>query len=323
MQRRADLLDRRSLGAGPLRRRRTGRQQLIGGTRQRRTRSAEFAHACAAVLGGAGLGARLLPRALPTPVLAFAVRHLGTDAGIMVTASHNPPGDNGLKVYLADGAQLVGPADAEIEAAIRAVGPLCELPHAAVPPPEGAELVEAYVAATAALSLVPDRDIRVVATAMHGVGRATLEAVFARAGLAAPEFEPSQAEPDPDFPTVAFPNPEEPGALDRVLALAERRGADLVVATDPDADRCAVAVAGLTNGHQATLKLPVGTYSAAVALAGTTAPVIGPADVMVAKRTNTIVYAWGGAGAPFAFAVQSVPLADSYGSKHHRGSDDD
>ena len=209
-----------------------------------RHRSAEFAHACAAVLGGAGLGARLLPRALPTPVLAFAVRHLGTDAGVMVTASHNPPGDNGLKVYLADGAQLVGPADAEIEAAIRAVGPLCELPHAPVPPPEGAELVEAYVAATAALSLVPDRDIRVVATAMHGVGRATLEAVFARAGLAAPEFEPSQAEPDPDFPTVAFPNPEEPGALDRVLALAERRGADLVVATDPDADRCAVAVAG-------------------------------------------------------------------------------
>ncbi len=198
--------------------------------------------ACAAVLAGAGHTPRLLPRALPTPVLAFAVRRLGAAAGIMVTASHNPPRDNGMKVYLADGAQLVPPADAEIEAAIAAVGPLRELARGPVPAPEGEELVEAYVAATAALSLVPDRGVRVVATAMHGVGRATLEAVFAAAGMPLPAYEPSQAEPDPDFPTVAFPNPEEPGALDRVLALAAHEGADLVVATDPDADRCAVAV---------------------------------------------------------------------------------
>ncbi|MCW3009764.1 MAG: phospho-sugar mutase, partial [Solirubrobacterales bacterium] len=207
-----------------------------------RHRSAEFARACAAVLGGAGLEVRLLPRALPTPVLAFAVRHLGADAGIMVTASHNPPRDNGMKVYLGDGAQLVPPADAEIEAAIAAVGPLRALPRAAVPVPVGEEPVEAYVAATAALSLVPDRGVRVAATAMHGVGRATLDAVLARAGFALPAWEPDQAEPDPDFPTVAFPNPEEPGALDRVLALAAREAADLVVAVDPDADRCAVAV---------------------------------------------------------------------------------
>ncbi len=204
--------------------------------------SADFAQDCAAVLRGAGLQPLLLPAQLPTPVLAFAVRRLGAAAGVMVTASHNPPADNGLKVYLGDGAQLIPPADARIEALIAAVGPAAAIPLDDPGPRVGSELLEAYIAATAGLSLVPDRELRVAATAMHGVGRATLEAVFTHAGFAAPSFEPSQAEPDPDFPSVAFPNPEEPGAMNRVLAHGAAVGADLVVALDPDADRCAAAV---------------------------------------------------------------------------------
>ncbi len=206
--------------------------------------SRRFAHDAAAVLAGAGLQARVLPRALPTPVLAFAVRHLDADAGVMVTASHNPPQDNGYKVYLEAGAQLVPPADAEIEARIDAVGPLADVPLGDPGPPLGEEVVEAYVEATAGLSLVEDRDVHVAYTPMHGVGRDTLTAVFARAGFEVPAIEPAQAEPDPDFPTVSFPNPEEPGAMDRVLALAAEAGADVAIANDPDADRCAVAVGG-------------------------------------------------------------------------------
>jgi phosphomannomutase len=205
--------------------------------------SRRFAHDAAAVLAGAGLQARVLPRALPTPVLAYAVRHLGADAGVMVTASHNPPQDNGYKVYLDGGAQLVPPADRAIEARIDAVGPLADLPLGDPGPPLDEELV-AYVEAVAALSLVGDRDVRLAYTPMHGVGRDTVAAVLERAGFPAPAVEPAQAEPDPDFTTVSFPNPEEPGAMDRVLALAGEVGADLAIANDPDADRCAVAVGG-------------------------------------------------------------------------------
>jgi phosphomannomutase len=208
--------------------------------------SQAFATDSAAVLAGAGVRSLLLPRALPTPVLAFAVRHLNADAGVMVTASHNPPQDNGYKVYLGgpgdEGAQIVPPADREIEARIEAVGRLRDVALGDPGEPLGEDVVDAYVEATARLSLVPDRDVRIAYTPLHGVGRDTLAAVLARAGMAGPDIEPAQAEPDPDFPTVGFPNPEEPGAMDRVIALGRRTGADVVIANDPDADRVAVAV---------------------------------------------------------------------------------
>ncbi|MFI5906601.1 phospho-sugar mutase [Dactylosporangium sp. NPDC051541] len=201
-----------------------------------------FAVETARVATGAGRRALLMPRPLPTPLLAFAVRRHGAAAGVMVTASHNPPQDNGYKVYLDDGAQLVPPADAEIETAIRAVGPLADVPLG--PPGEvlGEEIVRAYIdAAAGVIDPGIPRDLAVAYTPMHGVGREVFEAALAAAGYPAPFVVAEQAEPDPDFPTVAFPNPEEPGATDLLLALAAREGADLAIANDPDADRCAVA----------------------------------------------------------------------------------
>ncbi|WP_394431085.1 phospho-sugar mutase [Streptomyces sp. SGAir0957] len=209
-----------------------------------RHKSADFARDTAAVMVGAGLRAAVLPRPLPTPVLAFAIRHLGAVAGVEVTASHNPPRDNGYKVYLGDGSQIVPPADAEIAAEIDAVGPLHDVPR-----PEsgwetlGEEVLEAYLARTdAVLAAGSPRTARTVYTAMHGVGKDTLLAAFARAGFPEPVLVPEQAEPDPDFPTVAFPNPEEPGAMDLSFATARTVDCDLIIANDPDADRCAVAV---------------------------------------------------------------------------------
>ncbi|MGR8008679.1 phospho-sugar mutase [Streptomyces hypolithicus] len=209
-----------------------------------RHKSADFARDTAAVMTGAGLRAALLPRPLPTPVLAFAIRHLGAVAGVEVTASHNPPRDNGYKVYLGDGSQIVPPADAEIAAAIDAVTSLD-----AVPRPEDGwftldeEVLEAYLARTdKVLSPGSPRTARVVYTAMHGVGKDVLTAAWARAGFPEPVLVAEQAEPDPDFPTVAFPNPEEPGAMDLAFATARSAVPDLIVANDPDADRCAVAV---------------------------------------------------------------------------------
>lgn len=213
--------------------------------------SREFAARTAQVATGAGRPALLLPRPLPTPVLAYAVRHLDAVAGVMVTASHNPPQDNGYKVYLGAqlggalgaGAQIVPPADAGIEAAIRAVGPLADVPLG--PPGQvlGDDLVASYVERAAAVA-APDvsRDLSVAYTPLHGVGAAVLTAAFARAGFPVPGVVPDQAEPDPAFPTVSFPNPEEPGAVDRLVALADATGADIAIANDPDADRCAVAV---------------------------------------------------------------------------------
>jgi phosphomannomutase len=205
--------------------------------------SAEFAAETARVCTGAGRRALLLSRRLPTPVLAYAVRRLGAAAGVMVTASHNPPADNGYKVYLADGAQLAAPHDAEIEAAIRAVGPLGDVPLGPAGEVLGEDLVRSYIADVAALA-DPDsaRDLAVAYTALHGVGGDVLTQVFTRAGFAAPLPVGEQQEPDPTFPTVAFPNPEEPGAMDLVRAVAAQTGADLALANDPDADRCAAAV---------------------------------------------------------------------------------
>jgi phosphomannomutase len=202
-----------------------------------------FARDTAEVMAGAGIRPLLLPHPLPTPVLAFAIRDLGCAAGVMVTASHNPPQDNGYKVYLGDGSQIVPPADAEIAARIAAVGALADVPRSS----EGIELVgddlwDRYLATVTGLVAAGPRDLRIVYTPLHGVGATTATTVLARAGFDDVHVTVRQAEPDPDFPTVAFPNPEEPGAMDLAMARAAEVGADLVVANDPDADRCAVAV---------------------------------------------------------------------------------
>jgi len=216
--------------------------------------STDFARDTAAVMTAAGHHARVLPRMLPTPLLAFATRALEADAGVMVTASHNPPKDNGYKVYLGgravtdsgQGSQIVSPIDAEIAAHIAAVASVRAVPRAE----DGWEivpdsLVDEYVATTAGL-IGPAQDdrranTRVVITSLHGVGSEAMNRVLEAAGFTDVHEVPEQAVPDPDFPTVAFPNPEEKGAIDLSLALAREVGADVVIANDPDADRCAVA----------------------------------------------------------------------------------
>ena len=208
-----------------------------------RKNSDVFARDTAEVLSGVGLRPLVLPRPLPTPVLAFAIRYLGACAGVMVTASHNPPRDNGYKVYLGDGSQITPPADEQIAAAIAAVGPLATVPRGTEWETLDDSILDAYLdRAVRVLSPVGPRDLRVVSTALHGVGGAVLAAAFERAGFGTPIAVPEQQEPDPTFHTVAFPNPEEPGAIDLALALARKSGADLVIANDPDADRCAVAI---------------------------------------------------------------------------------
>ncbi|MET9855873.1 phospho-sugar mutase [Streptomyces sp. NPDC006450] len=209
-----------------------------------RYKSADFARDTAAVMTGAGLRAAVLPRPLPTPVLAYAIRHLGAVAGVEVTASHNPPRDNGYKVYLGDGSQIVSPADAEIAAQIDAIAALADVPRAEDGWQDlGDEVLEAYLERTdAVLTPGSPRGVRTVYTAMHGVGKDVVLAAFARAGFPEPVLVAEQAEPDPAFPTVAFPNPEEPGAMDLSFATAARVDPDIVIANDPDADRCAVAV---------------------------------------------------------------------------------
>src|SRR5215469_16051610 len=213
-----------------------------------RHRSDEFADEAAAVLAGAGIRVHLLPKRQPTPLLAYAVRHLHAAAGIMITASHNPPADNGYKLYLKDGAQIVPPADLEIEAAIRSLGPLSDV-RVAAPGDRlilscGDEVAGAYLDAICALSPAPKGAawLRYIYTPLHGVAGDLALRAFDRAGFPPPDVVEAQAHPDPDFRTVAFPNPEEPGALDLALAQARRSGADLVLANDPDGDRLAVAV---------------------------------------------------------------------------------
>ena len=215
-----------------------------------RRNSDVFARDSAEIFAGAGLRAILMPRLLPTPVLAFAVRHFGAAAGVMVTASHNPPDDNGYKVYLGgddDGSQIVSPADAEIAAHIQAVadaGDISTLPRSLAFEVATEEVVDAYIAATAAVAPAPAgaEGLRWVYTAMHGVGWETLSRIVEAAGYPTPVPVTPQLEPDGTFPTVAFPNPEEPGAMDLAFAAAREADADLVIANDPDADRLAVAI---------------------------------------------------------------------------------
>ena len=218
--------------------------------------SAAFARDSAGVFTAAGAQVTLLPRPLPTPVLAFLVRHLGADAGVMVTASHNPPADNGYKVYLGGrvtdaagrGAQIVSPADAEISVRIDHDAWFADIPMVNSGwEVADEELVEAY--SVAALGVLDEdrrestgRDaLSVVYTPLHGVGGAVLPGLLGRAGFTGVHVVTRQAEPDADFPTVTFPNPEEPGALDLAFAAAAERDADLVIANDPDADRLALA----------------------------------------------------------------------------------
>jgi phosphomannomutase len=214
-----------------------------------RRNSDVFARDSAELFAGAGLRAILLPRLLPTPVLAFAVRHLGAAAGVMVTASHNPPDDNGYKVYLGgadDGSQIVSPADAEIAAHIQEVadaGDVGALPRGDYELADES-VVEAYVAATATVAPAPAgaAGMNWVYTAMHGVGYETLEKILAASGYPLPTVVAEQIRPDGAFPTVSFPNPEEPGAMDLSYATAREGGAEFILANDPDADRLAVAV---------------------------------------------------------------------------------
>jgi phosphomannomutase len=213
-----------------------------------RRNSEVFARDTAEVVTGAGLRAMLLPRPLPTPLLAFAVRHLGCVAGVMVTASHNPSQDNGYKVYLGDGSQIVPPADVEIASRIDAVTRVSDLPRGDTAETLGEEVVNAYLDAVAALPAPGPRDVIWVYTPMHGVGGATVVDVARRAGFPPPLVVDRQAEPDPEFPTMAFPNPEEPGAMDLAKELAAEHGADLLIANDPDADRCAVGAPTVDRG---------------------------------------------------------------------------
>lgn len=221
-----------------------------------RHQSRRFAEETARVATGAGRRALLLPRALPTPVLAHAVRRLDACAGVMVTASHNPPQDNGYKVYLGadlggaagSGAQIVPPVDKQIEAAIRAVPPLSTVALGDTGELLDERVVESYVdgaiAVLAPATVTAKLGLNLITayTPMHGVGGEVLAKAFERAGFAAVTSVPEQSAPDPTFPTVGFPNPEEPGAMDLLLALAADVSADIAIANDPDADRCAVAI---------------------------------------------------------------------------------
>ncbi len=256
-----------------------------------RHRSEEFAQEAAQVLAGAGIPVWRLPSRQPTPLLAFAIRRLGTAAGIMITASHNPPADNGYKLYLGDGAQIVPPADVEIEAAIATVGPLAAVPVAEPRSPLihalGDEVARDYLDELCAISPAPPGAawLRFVYTPLHGVAGGLALRAFEQAGFVEPDVVSAQAEPDPDFPTVAFPNPEVPGALDLALAQARRIDADLVIANDPDGDRLAVAVPDKSapGGWRMLTGDQVGALLGCYLLNQFPAPPSGPDDRLLAS----------------------------------------
>ena len=206
------------------------------------------------VLSAAGLRVRFWEEEVPTPLVAYAVRVQGACAGVMITASHNPPRDNGYKVYDANGAQIIPPVDAAISAAIDRVGAAADVPLTDAPlrkagvgtGPVSPDVWHGYRKELARLRspATVDPGLRIVYTPMHGVGWRYMRELLAEAGYRDVHPVDEQAEPDGHFPTLPFPNPEEPGAMDLALALARRVGADLVLANDPDADRLGVAVPG-------------------------------------------------------------------------------
>jgi phosphomannomutase len=263
-----------------------------------RHRSDEFADEVAAVLAGAGIRVHLLPRPGPTPLLAFAVRHLAVDAGVMITASHNPPADNGYKLYLSDGAQVIPPVDAEIEGRIASLGRLSAI--RTVPLDDslivrhGDDVARAYLNAVTGQPGSPpaagSADLTVVYTPMHGVAGDLMLRAITQAGFGRPRVVKAQADPNPDFPTVAFPNPEEPGALDLAKADARALRADLVLASDPDGDRLAVAVpAPGTKGTQETQQWRMLTGDQLGALLGayllSAGPDVAPATLPLVATT--------------------------------------
>jgi phosphomannomutase len=217
-----------------------------------------FEKISAEIFSGAGFKVSVLPRPLPTPVLAFAVNELGADVGVMVTASHNPGSDNGYKVYLGGvvdgvtyrGSQIISPADKQISTHIKSIQSLKLVKRDTSWQVLDEDIVEKYVERTKVLAPRPG-DLKIVYTAMHGVGTKTLQRVFHRAGFPSLILVESQAQPDPDFPTLPFPNPEELGALDLALDTARTFDADLLIANDPDADRCSVAIKGRDNTWRA------------------------------------------------------------------------
>jgi phosphomannomutase len=217
-----------------------GERGLVIVGRDARHGSAAFATVTAEVLAAEGFSVLLLPGPAPTPVVAFAVRRTGAAAGVQITASHNPAGDNGYKVYFQGGIQIVSPTDRRIEAAMAAAPPPDEIPRAPVEPAD-TDLLERYLERAAAVRRGTG-SVRVALTPLHGVGGAAAVAVLHRAGFDQVHTVGAQFAPDPDFPTVAFPNPEEPGATDLLLTLAEETHADVAIALDPDADRCAVGI---------------------------------------------------------------------------------
>lgn len=219
----------------------TGGHSIVIGYDARRN-SDVFAHDTARIMAGAGISAMVLPHPLPTPVTAFAIGFLGTSGAVMVTASHNPPDDNGYKVYLGDGSQIVPPADADISACIAAVGAIADIPTSDDYVTLDGGVLDAYVARAVELLPPGPRDIRAVYTAMHGVGGEVFMRAAEGAGFPAPVPVAAQFAPDGRFPTVHFPNPEEPGAMDLALAEAATADADIIIANDPDADRSSAGI---------------------------------------------------------------------------------
>lgn len=241
------VVGRAAAGIASYMKKRGMKKVVIG--RDARYGSEDYTFETAEIMSGAGMDVYILPRPLPTPVLAFATSYLSCDIGIMVTASHNPPQDNGYKVYVgpeADGvkyasSQIINPTDGFIAADIDAVASLKSLPRGSKWTILDEEVLNEYVKRTSALAPRPG-DLKVVYTAMHGVGTETAQLVFNKAGFSSLITVDEQCTPDPDFPTVAFPNPEEPGAIDLALKKARDFNAELVIANDPDADRCAAAI---------------------------------------------------------------------------------
>ena len=252
------VVGRAAAGIAAYMKKRGMRTVVIG--RDARYGSEDFTFESAEIFSGAGMQVFILPRPLPTPVLAFATSFLNCDIGIMVTASHNPPQDNGYKVYVGPTAddihyaasQIINPTDGYIAAEIAAITSLAAQPRAREWTVLDDRVVDEYISRTSALAPHPG-EITVVYTAMHGVGTETVKKVFTQAGFTGLVTVDEQCTPDPDFPTVAFPNPEEPGAIDLALAKAEKVSADLVIANDPDADRCAAAICDL-NGSWRMLR---------------------------------------------------------------------